>query len=259
MLEHPAPRAHHRLSFFAARALALAALGACSSVATNDTGGAPDAGASPDGEAADAGNDIRSRRYCEVLLAAVSGASVHVDVYTTFGLNECPDAAWSAVDAAKIAADSGVTRAVLNGPRYWTLDRFVSASFIDPTPRTIGGLAMRHAASIDVPLSAISSLSTARYTANTIQRNTTVEFDAGRAVYELVGPDGKIYDMQSYSVQKTTQTEADLATLGARLALPSGWSYRTRTLTAPLQITAISGLATVVQDDFDNTYQQSQQ
>jgi hypothetical protein len=118
---------------------------------------------------------------------------------------------------------------------------------------------MRHAASIDVPLSAISSLGSAPYSTNTIQRSTAVQFDEGKPVYELIGPDGKIYDMQSYSAQKTAQSEADLPTLGARLTLPAGWSFRTRTLTAPLQITAVGGLATVVQDDFANTYQLSQQ
>jgi hypothetical protein len=230
---------------------AVVALGACSaSPAGPGDAGSPDAGASI---------EIRGQRYCEILLVTLSGTGAHVDVYTTFGLNDCPAAAWSAVDATKVATDEGVTKALLNGPRYWTLDSFVSASFVDPTPRTVGGLAMRHAASIDVPLSALSSLGRAPYTANTIQRNTTVRLDAGKVVYELVGPDAKIYDMQSYSVQKSALTEADLATLGARLTLPSGWSYRTRTPAAPLQIVALGGLATVIQDDFDNTYQLSQQ
>jgi hypothetical protein len=243
------------------------ALGACSSTssptAPGDAGVLLDANAATDGasagDASGGSSEIRGQRYCEILLVTVSGSGAHVDVYTTFGLNDCPAAAWSAVDATKVATDAGVNKVLLNGPRYWTLDRFLTASFIDPTPRTLGGLEMRHGGSIDVPLSALSSLGSAPYTAKTIQRSTTVELDTGKTVYELVGPDGKIYDMQSYSVQKTAQTEPDLATLGARLTLPTGWSYRTRTLTAPLQITAVGGLATVVQDDFDDTYQLSQQ
>ena len=244
----------------------LAPLAACSDTSTTATDGGTDAGtaqdSSPDsGQDADASaaRPLRGQRYCEILLATVSPTGAHVDVYTTFGLNDCPAAAWSAVDAGKVATQEGVTKAVLNGPRYWTLDRFVSASLIDATPRTLGGLEMRLGGSIDVPLPALSSLGATPYTPNTIQRNTTVQFDAGNAVYELVGPDGKIYDMQSYSVQQTAQTEADLATLGTRLTLPDGWSYRTRTLTTPLQITAIGGLATVIQDNFGNTYQLSQQ
>jgi len=92
-----------------------------------------------------------------------------------------------------------------------------------------------------------------------VMRDTTVVFAAGNMVYELVDPSGHVYDMQSYSVQHTPQTEASLATLGSRLTLPTGWSYRARTLSADLSITAIGGVATVIQDDFQNSYQLSQQ
>ena len=90
-------------------------------------------------------------------------------------------------------------------------------------------------------------------------RTTRAVFSSGHTVYELVDPRGGIYDMQSYSVQTTAQTEASLSTLGSRLTLPAGWSFRARTLTEDLRITAVNNLATVVQDEFNNTYQLSQQ
>lgn len=244
--------------------LLLASVGACSSNAADpppsDAAAATDVAAT-DAAATDAGVGaaVRGLRYCEVLLVTIPGAMAHVDVYTTFGLNDCPQAAWASADAAAIATAQGVTRAILNGPRYWTLDRFVAGSLIDPTPRMLAGLAMRHAGSIDLALATLGGLGSAPYTPRTIQRNSTVQFDAGQRVYELVGPDGAVYDMQSYSTQATAQTEADLATLGARLTLPTGWRFVARTLTAPLQIRAVDGLATVIQDDFANTYQRSQQ
>ena len=90
-----------------------------------------------------------------------------------------------------------------------------------------------------------------------------VAFDIGanygqyaRVLSPLVGPDGTVYDMQSYSIQKVpTQVQADLATLGDRLTLPTGWTYRTRTLTETLRITALDGLATIIQDDVANSDQ----
>jgi hypothetical protein len=202
--------------------------------------------------------DIRGMRYCEILLATLDGEQVHVDVYNTFGLNDCPDAAWAAIDATQVATDAGVTMAVLNGPRYWMMNGFEGSSMIDPTPRSLGGMEMRHAGSIDVPFATLGSLGKAPYTGTTVQRNSTVRFDAGDTVFELVGPDGAVYDMQSYSQQKVpTQTEADLATLADRLTLPAGWTYRVRTLTETLRITAVDGLATIIQDDFANSYQMS--
>jgi hypothetical protein len=64
--------------------------------------------------------------------------------------------------------------------------------------------------------------------------------------------------MQSYSTQRVAQTEAGLATLGATLKPPAGWSFRTRTLTSDLVVQAAAKQATVVQDDDDNTYLLSQ-
>jgi hypothetical protein len=228
-----------------------------------DTVSPPDAGDLADAAFADSADvppaDIRNMRYCEILLVTMGDTLVHVEVYNTFGINDCPQDLWSKVDATQVATDAGVTLAALNGPRYWLMDAFEVGSFVDPTPRTLGGLEMRHGGSIDVPLADLATLGKTPYTGTTVERNSKVRFDAGKSVYELVGPDGRIYDMQSYSVQKVAQTEADLVTLGSRLTLPKGWMYRTRTLTAPLEITAIGGFATIIQDDFANSYQLSGQ
>ncbi len=242
--------------------LAAAPLVACDS--TDRVSDVSDVSDLPDAVSPDNGNstpvDIRGKRYCEILLATLNGDQVHIDVYNTFGLNDCPDAAWTQIDATQVATDTGATMAVLNGPRYWMMDGFEGSTFIDPTPRTLGGLDMRHGGSIDVPLASLGGLGQTPYTPTTVQRNTTVRFDAGRTVFELVGPDGKVYEMQSYSLQKVaTQTEADLATLGDHLTLPAGWTFRTRTLAADLRITAGDGQATIIQDDFANSYQMSAQ
>ena len=45
-----------------------------------------------------------------------------------------------------------------------------------------------------------------------------------------------------------------MPTLGERLALPDGWSYRTRILDAELVVDTTSTMATVIQDELENTY-----
>ncbi len=223
--------------------------------------GASDAGMSP-GDAAASGDgglpaDIRGLRYCEILAAKLNASGgVHVDVYTTFGLNDCPDAQWQALDPTAVAAQLGVTQALTNGPRYWLMDKLVG-TLISTTIVTLGGIPMHQAGAIDLSLDAGSLGSP--YVTRMIQRNTTVTFSSGQRVYELVDPQGKIYDMQSYTTQKVMQTEADLSNLGAALKPPAGWSFRTRVLTADLVLPTPGGIGVVVQDDNDNTYQQSQQ
>ena len=60
--------------------------------------------------------------------------------------------------------------------------------------------------------------------------------------------------MQSYArIVDPNLSEGDLPGLGARLALPTGWTYQARTLTASL-VVSTPGEATVVQDELQNTY-----
>lgn len=224
-------------------------------------------GSSSDGGAAGAGttttgtgtlSDVRGDRYCEILVGKLMGSSVHVGVYNTYPLNDCPEAAWAAVDPAHIKADQKADSVTLNGPRYWTMDAFTNSALVDPTPVTLGGIQMHLAGTLDLPLSQVQ-VGASPYSPLDVARTTTWVYQAGKPVYELVDPQGRVFDMQSYSVQKTAQTQDSLAMLGSTLSLPSGWKFRTRVLDAELQVTAVDGLATVVQDELANTYQLSQQ
>jgi hypothetical protein len=200
--------------------------------------------------------NVRATRYCEILVGFIQGTQIHVDVYNTEGLNDCPTSEWAAVDTSQVQADFGADIAMRNGPRYWMIDSFGSSTLLDPTTKQVGGIEMRRAGGIDAALGDLASLQKA-YALHTINRNSEFIFLADKPVYELVDPSGHVYTMQSYSTQQKPLTVDALAGLGAQLTLPAGWSYRTRTLTADLDVRAPNGKATVVQDDFENTYLQS--
>ena len=197
--------------------------------------------------------DHRGSRYCEVLVAKLGDSTVHVDVYSTEGLNACPDAAWSQIDAAALKTQFTADLIILNGPRYWMLDSLAGSTLQDTAVVTLSGIEMRKAGAIDLPLGDLTSMSKP-YVQHTIHRNSEFRFLAKQPVYELVDAAENVYDMQSYSIQKQALTQADLTDLGKKLTLPTGWSYRTRTLTADLVLAAPAGNATVVQDDLGNTY-----
>lgn len=203
--------------------------------------------------------DVRGDRYCEILVGKLGGAQVHIDVYNTYLLNDCPQDAWAAVDAAQVKSAQMADVVVLNGPRYWLMDAFTNSALVDPTPHTLGGLEMRLAGTLELPLAQAMGGGGAPYESRDVNRTTTWIYQAGKPVYELVDPGGRVFDMQSYSVQTTPQTQGSLAGLGATLALPAGWQFRSRVLVADLHVTAVNGVATVVQDDLANTYQLSQQ
>src|ERR1700747_2422645 len=71
-------------------------------------------------------DDVRDRRYCELFVVKRQGAHLAADVYNTLGLNDCPQAAWGAIDTGKLASELGAVRVIRNGPRYFIMDRLAS-------------------------------------------------------------------------------------------------------------------------------------
>jgi hypothetical protein len=196
---------------------------------------------------------IRDVRYCEVVLLKADSDGLYAEVWNTMGRSECPQDEWEAIDTAAIAAEYGAATALANGPRYWTLDR-IDATMQSTAPVTVfGTLEMFLGATVDL---GAGLPSTTPYTQRPVARDTVFFFDAGSEVYELTDPDGAVYVMQSYSQKLDPTLSADqLAGLGARLKLPAGWTFSTRVLDAELEVRDVDGVAVVVQDDFENTYQ----
>jgi hypothetical protein len=196
---------------------------------------------------------IRDVRYCEVVLLKADTDGLYAEVWNTMGRSECPQDEWEAIDPAAIAAEYGAVTALANGPRYWTLDRIDATIQLTAPVTTFGTLEMFLGATVDL---GAGLPSTAPYTQRPVARDTVFYFDAGSEVYELTDPDGTVYVMQSYSQKFDPTLSADqLAGLGTRLKLPAGWTFSTRVLDADLEVRDVDGIAVVVQDDLENTYQ----
>ena len=61
--------------------------------------------------------------------------------------------------------------------------------------------------------------------------------------------------MQTYSqIKDPTLSMADLPGLASRLTLPTGWTYRVRTLTRPLVVATEDHPAQVLQDSLEDSY-----
>ena len=197
-------------------------------------------------------DNMRGVRYGEVLAMFLRDTGLEAEVYGTQMLNDCPQELWETLDADAIAKDMGAVFVKLNGPRYWLLDGLGSkVAVVDPVFRDFNGIKMRRIATI--PLGA--DFAAGAYVVRNVNRGAVFFFDAGKTVYELVDPDGRAFVMQARCVGVDSgMTEESLANLGERLALPEGWSYRTRVLGSELVIDTSATLATVVQDEFENTY-----
>jgi hypothetical protein len=197
-------------------------------------------------------DNMRGVRYGEVLAVFLRDGALQAEVYGTQMLNDCPAELWDTLVAADIATEMGAAFVKLNGPRHWMLDGLgTKVAPVEPVLREFNGLLMRRIALLDLGNNAAAG----PYTVRHVDRGATFYFDAGKPVYELVDPDGTAYVMQALCIGvDPTMSSATLPTLGERLNMPEGWTYRARVLDEELVVDTTVGVAAVLQDEFENTY-----
>jgi hypothetical protein len=196
---------------------------------------------------------VRNARYCEIIPIVRDGFHLRATVYNTLGHNDCPAKIWDGISEQAMKERFGALTVIMNGPRYFIMDE-ISAAGATKSGKTIevDGLALTERASIDLGL---FDLLHRPYRETTIDRDTVYRFKAGRPVFLLEAPDGSRYIMQAYAqIIDKTLTYDDLPGLGPKLKLPDGWRYASEVPQADI-VAGATGKATVVQDDFDNTYQ----
>lgn len=197
-------------------------------------------------------SDMRGVRYGEVLAVHARGDKLFAEVWGTQLLHDCPADWWNTLNAGELAEELGALMVKLNGPRYWTLDGFgTKVDVVEPVIRELRGMPMRRIAEVELG----DNPAVVPYTERHVNRGAVFFFDAGRTVHELVDPRGRAFVMQAYCVGvDSTLTVESLDSLGQRLSLPDGWSFRTRTLDEDLVVDTTAHVATVVQDELENTY-----
>ncbi len=194
----------------------------------------------------------RGQRYGEVLAVFLTDDGLLAHVYGTQMINDCPQELWERLEPDAIAKELEAVLVKLNGPRYWMLDGLGSkAQPIEPIMREFGGIMMRRIAVVKLG----DDPAQIPYTVRHVDRRAVFFFDAGSRLYELVDPDGLVYVMQARCVGvDPDMSEEALLALGGRLALPDGWTYRSRILDEELVVDTSDHLASVLQDEFENTY-----
>ncbi|MFZ4518204.1 MAG: hypothetical protein ACOYOP_07440 [Microthrixaceae bacterium] len=196
--------------------------------------------------------DQRGVRYGEVLAVYARGGGLQAEVWGTQMLNDCPAELWGRLEADSLARELDALMVKLNGPRHWMIDGLGrKVAPVEPVLRDFEGLTMRRIAVLDLG----DRPAAVPYTERHVDRGAIFFFDADKPVHALVDPEGTAYVMQAYCLAvDPTLTEAALAGLGDRLALPDGWSFRTRVLDEELVVDTTDTVATVLQDELENTY-----
>jgi hypothetical protein len=167
----------------------------------------------------------RNMRFGEILVARKRS----IEVYNTTGLNDCPAKLWDALDLEKLRKEFGALKVEKNGPHYWMMD---SQTVLFGKKVSFGGLEARWVATLDPAVIRKAATGSEPYKVFTPKKTQKMVYAKGKAVYELVDPDGHAYVMQAHDERFPL---GSLPKLGERLKkLPKGWQYRTRTLTEDL-------------------------
>jgi len=193
---------------------------------------------------------MRDQRYCEIFTVFLSPSPI-ARINNTYGLNRCRQGWWENLDTTAIAAEAGANLVLLNGPRYWLIDR---VTVNEPGPIVeLAGKQLREVATID--LAKIGLAPPPAFTDVKITRDTKFTFLRNKPVFELVDPNGRVYVMQAYSQIVDPDLSYDqLRGLRSKIGLPEGWKYRTVKPKKNLVLRA-GGTATITQDELKNTYQ----
>jgi hypothetical protein len=207
-------------------------------------------------------DNTREYRYMEVFITCPGAGT---GIYNTMALNIQPD---NSRDSApedlmanysdeQVREDYNATKVYMSGIRHWTHDKMRVT--LSNNVRNLNGLDTRWGADAAVDEVDMSK-GEQFYTAIPVTCNRTWYYEKGKPVFILDAPNNMTFIMQSYAlIVDPDQTYEDLNTLGERLNLPEGWSYRVEVLDQDLEINGITADGKdnqwrVTQDDLVNTY-----
>jgi hypothetical protein len=196
---------------------------------------------------------LRDGRHGEILLITSEGDQLKVAVYSTAGLNDCPEGQWRSLDRHRLAKDLDVLEVRLEGPRFWTADEL--ALYGAGKTLCVGGLDARLVGETFIPPCTSFEEDAIPYRDVVVGRKAEWVFSKGRPLSKIVSPDGVPYYMLAYShAIDDDLSSCSLITLGNRLHLPEGWRYRVGSPVSDLVLRPVAGEAHVIRDEFENTY-----
>jgi hypothetical protein len=204
--------------------------------------------------------DMRAVRFCEIFFIQIQtkGEQMELNVYNPTGLNDmaatrdsCPDKLLNKVDLEGLKRQYKLDAIYLNKPRDWMFDELkVPVGAV----RNFYGMDFYWMAASHFPKGMKFEPGFLPYKRAPVERKTETMYQAGKPVFLLDDPDGKVWVMKAFR-DSYGQTAENLKDLGGRYKnLPAGWKFRVATLKQDLILRPTGGIATVMQDEFENTF-----
>lgn len=245
--------------------LAIGIIGVAGCKTTDPTAGIPRKGPADLAYEPDGANQVtlpmknlRDARFCELFFIMHKGDQMELNVYNCTGLNNmeqthdsCPDELLGNLDLEGLKAHYKLDGIYFNKPRHWIMDEMLIPVGVI---REIDGMDYYWMAASHMSDKIKMKPGFLTYKKAPVERKSTFTFKKGKEVFLLDDPDGKVWIMKAYrdSYGQSYETLKDLGKLYKKL--PEGYSARTKVLDKDLVLKPTGGVATVMQDEFENTY-----
>lgn len=203
-------------------------------------------------------DNTRDARFCELFFIKVKGDMNELQVYNPTGLNNmaetndsCPDSLINNVDLAGLKEHYKMDSIYYNKPRHWMCDRITLPV---GAIRNTDGMDWYWMAASHMPAQTEMQPGFLTYKRVPVERKSEIVFRAGKPVYLLDDPEGKVWVMKTFrhDYGQTIDNIKDLA--GRYTSLPEGYRFRVEILEKDLVLKPTEGTATVMQDEFENTF-----
>lgn len=207
---------------------------------------------------------MHQTRFIEIFLAhpdAKTGtlvAECYNSMATTAGkptsTDTAPQALVAGLDFAKLKTQFGVKGASLNGPKLWMPDWF---EIDQGKERDFNGIKASWVARLDMGDNAGGVSDSTPYKPMTIARKSGLGWNKGTRVVLLDDAAGNTWVLKGFQLGlKPRMTFDQFVAAGQRnfKKLPPGWKFRTKVLDKDYIEIPVTGVATIMPDEFFNIY-----
>jgi len=222
-----------------------------------------------DGAGAKSGrfDNMHQTRFIEIFLAhrdAKTGklaAECYNSMFTAKGIpaskDTAPQALVEGLNFAKMKTDHGVLGASLNGPKLWLPDWTEIDMGVE---RDFNGIKASWVAQLNMGDNAGGVAESTPYKPMTIARKSGLGWNKGTTVLLLDDAEGNTWIMKGFQQGlKPQHTYEQFVAAGASnyKKLPPGWKFRITTLEKDYIEVPVTGVATIMPDEFFNIYDKS--
>ena len=209
-------------------------------------------------------DNMHKTRFIEIFLAhrdAKTGklvAECYNTMFTPNGIpaskDTAPQALVEGLDFAKMKTDFGVLGASLNGPKLWLPDW---TEFNMGVERNFNGMNAAWVARLNMGDNAGGVAESTPYKPMTIARKSGMGWNKGTTALLLDDAEGNTWIMKGFQLGlKPQQTYEQFVAAGASnfKKLPAGWKFRIKTLDKDYIEVPVTGIATIMPDEFFNMW-----